>query len=85
MRWTFEALPVAIRAAGPDTCSPMKRVSTIPTAPADAYAVTLPFGEAMAEPPPGSEERCAAFRATPLAYSVTATFADDAVEGSLEP
>lgn len=84
VKWTFEAIPTAIKSSGPDSCSPMKRTSIIPAGIDPlAYAITLPLGEGAAEPPVGREKDCAAFARTAFSYVATATFADDGEDSGL--
>lgn len=84
VKWTFEAIPTAIKSFGPDSCSPLKRTSIIPAGIDPlAYAITLPLGEGAADPPAGREKECATFARTAFSYVATATFADDGEDSGI--
>ena len=77
--WSYESVGLGVRARGPAECSPMKRwTSVLPAAKNDARLV-LPYGETAGTPPPGLEAACASFTRVPVAYALTATFAEDSV------
>lgn len=74
--WTFEPLVLGTRAKGPDSCSPMRRPATIPSADVASPSVDLPLGELQGAPPQGHEAECANHLAVPSAYVAKATFID---------
>lgn len=74
--WTFDAAPLGTRGRGPAECSPVKRAGALPQSDAAALTIPLAFGETQGTAPIGREAECASHLTVPLAYNVTATFAE---------
>jgi hypothetical protein len=84
-RWKLETVELGARARGPSQCSPVTRISQ-PTNGDEAgtfdptySTLSLRFGETNGKSPPDREAECAAYTTVPVAYVLTAIFAEDFV------
>jgi hypothetical protein len=75
--WSLEEGERGLRARGPAACSPMTRKSATPAIAAAEQVISLPFADVVGTPPKGHEAECVDFTTVPVAYVLTATFADD--------
>jgi hypothetical protein len=89
--WKLEELPLGVRARGPAQCSPMTRMSSLVSVTTSFVSLTTPstviqleLGETNGTPPRGHEEECEAWKRVPVAYALTATFAEDFVDAGRE-
>lgn len=74
--WKLEEVPLGVRARGPSQCSPMTRMSSLVPVTPQSTVLQLEFGETNGTPPRGHEDECEPFKRVPVAYVLTATFAE---------
>jgi hypothetical protein len=75
--WKFEADQLATKGRGPDSCNPVKRATSQP-GDSNSTELKLAYGQVAGTAPAGQEGACGGDQLqVPLAYKLTATFADD--------